>query len=87
MFQGERDEEPTRAAFVVSQDTAAKATERNRIKRLMRESFRLHLPRIQEGWPLVLLATRRSHGELKRQDFDRDLDDRLAEAGLYADAS
>ena len=73
---------PTRAAFVVSQKTASRATERNRIKRLMRESFRLRIPDLQEGWPLVFLATREAHGDLKRQDFDADLGTLLEQAGL-----
>ncbi len=84
LFRGEHDGKPSRAAFVVSQKTASRATERNRIKRLMRESFRLRIPRIREGWPLVILATRRAHGDLKRQDVDDELDALFREAQLYA---
>lgn len=84
LFRGRRDEDPSRAAFVVSQKTASRATERNRIKRLMRESFRLRIPRIREGWPLVILATRRAHGGLKRQDIDDELDALFREADVYA---
>lgn len=84
LFRGEADAKPTRAAFVVSRKTASRAVERNRIKRLMRESFRLRLPGLREGWPLVILATRRAHGELKRQDFDEEFDALFREAGLHA---
>jgi len=87
LFRGRHGEGPTRAAFVVSRKTAAKATERNRIRRLMRESFRLRIPRLREGWPLVFLATRRAHGKLKRQDFDEELDELLREAKLYANGA
>lgn len=84
LFRGDEDEKPTRAAFVVSRKTASRAVERNRIKRLMRESFRLRIPRLREGWPLVILATRHAHGDLKRQDFDEELDALFGEAGLHA---
>lgn len=85
MFRGERDDGPTRAAFVISEKSASQATLRNRIKRLMRESFRLLKPDLREGWPLVFLATRAVHDELSRQDFDRDVQDHLREAGILAD--
>ena len=45
--------------------------DRNRIKRLMKESYRQLLPQIKErGYWLVFLATRAAKPELKRQDFD-----------------
>lgn len=81
-FRGERDEKPTRAAFVVSRKSARQATDRNRIKRLMREGFRLLQPDFEEGWPLVFVATRAVHGDLKRQDFDEDIRKHLTEAGV-----
>jgi len=82
MFRGERDDRPTRAAFVISEKSASRATLRNRIKRLMRESFRLVKPDLQEGWPLIFLATRSVHEGLSRQDFDRDVRAHLREAGI-----
>ncbi|MFB6347407.1 MAG: ribonuclease P protein component [bacterium] len=86
LFLGERDDKMTRAAFVVSEKSASKATLRNRLKRLMRESFRLLQPELEEGWPLVFLAKRNVHSDLKRQHFDRDLQDLMGEAGILQDA-
>lgn len=86
MIRGTRDEDPTRAAFVVSQKTARRAVDRNRIKRLMRESFRQTTDRIEEGWPLVFLATRRARADLKRIDFDREMEALLEKANLYENA-
>lgn len=85
LFLGDADDNKTRAAFVVSEKSASKATERNRIKRLMRESFRLLQPELEEGWPMVFLAKRNVHDGLKRQDFDRDLRSLFGEAGVLAD--
>lgn len=82
LFHGERDDKLTRAAFIVSSKSASKATFRNRIKRLIRESFRLKQNDIEEGWPLVFVATRKVHKELRRQDFDRDLENHFEEAGI-----
>jgi ribonuclease P protein component len=83
LFRGDKDDGPTRAAFVISEKSASKATLRNRIKRLMRESFRLLQAEFDvEGWPLVFVATRSVHDDLKRQDFDRDISDQLRRAGV-----
>jgi ribonuclease P protein component len=85
MFRGERDDRPTRAAFVISEKSASRAVLRNRIKRLMRESFRLQQPNLREGWPLVFLATRSVHEDLTRQDFDREVRSHLRDAGILAE--
>lgn len=45
----------SRFAFVASRHVG-KAVKRNRAKRLLRESVRVHLPEIQPGWDLVLIA-------------------------------
>jgi ribonuclease P protein component len=87
LFRGQKTEGLTRAAFVVSEKSASKATLRNRIKRLMRESFRLLQPEFEdEGWPLVFVATRSVHEDLKRQDFDADIRGHLNRAGLIEGA-
>jgi ribonuclease P protein component len=87
LFRGQKTEGLTRAAFVVSEKSASKATLRNRVKRLMRESFRLlQTDFVEEGWPLVLVATRSVHGDLKRQDFDVDLRGHLKRAGIIEES-
>lgn len=78
------DDSPFRAAFVVSAKSASLATERNRIKRLFRESLRRRLDDLPPNHHVVLLATRKVHGDLKRQDIDRDLDPLLDESGLVS---
>lgn len=87
LFRGERDDAMTRAAFVVSEKSASGAILRNRIKRLMREGFRLLQPDLQEGWPLVFVATRAVNDDLSRQDFDDDIRAALRRAGIISDGS
>jgi ribonuclease P protein component len=45
-----------RAAYVVSRKVAGKATDRNRIKRRLREALRSFLPQVQGCPELVLIA-------------------------------
>lgn len=53
----------TRFAVVVSKKVAQKATERNRLKRLLRQALRQNLPGIQEGQDVVVVALPRFHPE------------------------
>ena len=76
------DQSPFRAAFVVSAKSASLATDRNRIKRLFRESLRRRLDELSPNYHVVLLATRQAHGDLKRQDIDHDLDPLLNKSGV-----
>ncbi|MBI2123686.1 MAG: ribonuclease P protein component [Candidatus Wildermuthbacteria bacterium] len=46
----------TRFGIVVSKQVAAKATDRNRIKRLLREAVKSCLPDIKEGHDIVLVT-------------------------------
>jgi ribonuclease P protein component len=56
-----------RLGLVVSSRVARRAVARNRIKRVIRESFRLQRPRLK-GWDVVVIArtgaVRQSNGEL-----------------------
>lgn len=81
------EDEPFRAAFVVSEKTASLATDRNRIKRLFRESLRLKLDDLGSGYHVVVLATRKAHADLNRRDVDRDLYPLLEEGGLLKEES
>lgn len=51
-----RDKEPSRFAFVVSAKIAKNASDRNTIKRRMRESLRLMVSDIKDGLDVVFLA-------------------------------
>ncbi|OGM10852.1 ribonuclease P protein component [Candidatus Woesebacteria bacterium RBG_16_34_12] len=50
------DEKPTRFAFVISKKVNKNASQRNRIKRAMRESVRQSLTHTVKGYDLVFLA-------------------------------
>lgn len=45
-----------RFGIVVSKQVAGKATERNRIKRLLREAMKSCMPEVQEGHDIVLVT-------------------------------
>lgn len=53
---GRGDQEPSRFAFVVSTKIAKNASDRNTIKRRMRESLRLMVSDIRDGLDVVFLA-------------------------------
>ena len=46
----------TRFGIVVSKQVAAKATDRNRIKRLLRESVKALMPDVREGYDIALVT-------------------------------
>ena len=73
-----------RLGVVASKRTFRHAVDRNRARRLLRESFRLHRHRLAEGVDLVLLARRRIL-DGKRADVDRDLLAALRKEGLLLD--
>lgn len=49
------DEEPARLGLSVSRKVGG-AVDRNRVKRLVRESFQLHVPKLRAGYDFVVVA-------------------------------
>lgn len=62
---------PSRFGFVVSTKISGKATERNRIRRQLKEAFRFFLSQINEGLDVVILVKKsilnKSFDEIKRE--------------------
>ena len=76
------DEGPARFGFTVTKRTAKKAVERNRIRRRLRETVRLHAAELHPGYDFVLIGRRKALSE----PFS-DLKATLAEALRQAAAS
>ena len=75
-----------RLGVVASKRTFRHAVDRNRARRLLRESFRLHRHLLAEGVDLVLLARHRIL-DGKRAEVDRDLLVALRKEGLLLDGA
>ena len=54
---------PARLGIVVAKKQLAKAVDRNRAKRLLREAFRAVGPDVPPGWDVVLVARRSLPGQ------------------------
>lgn len=72
-----------RAGFSVSKKIG-KSVVRNRVRRLIKEAFRLHIDDIKPGYDIIFIA-RTGHKELKYADIERSVMDVLKRAGLYVD--
>jgi len=70
----------SRAGFTASK-RVGKATKRNRAKRLLRESVRLHFEEIEPGWDIVLIA-RRSIVDAGFHEVEDDVLSLLSLAGI-----
>jgi len=75
-----------RLGVVASKRTFRRAVDRNRAKRLLRESFRLNRTRIQTSGDLVIIARRRILG-VKCQAVERELMWLLGKAGFAVNPS
>jgi ribonuclease P protein component len=80
--QGADRSNPTKVAFVVSTKVSKKATERNLLKRRLREIVRPSLPRLKSGLHVLVItkqqATRLTYGELQQE-----VEDVFAKARLW----
>jgi len=67
---GKNSFKKSRFGFVVSQKISKKATERNKVKRRLREIVRKKLPSIKEGMDIILIAKpeieNKEHQEIKK---------------------
>lgn len=60
-----------------------KATKRNRLKRLIRESYRLEKEKLQIGYNIVFLWNRRNIEEYKNIQIKNDMQNLFQKAGIY----
>jgi len=56
LFSGKEEEIPSQFAFIVSSKVSKKATERNRLKRILREEIRLLLKNIKGGFKVLFIV-------------------------------
>jgi ribonuclease P protein component len=71
----------SRFAVIVSTKIDKRATARNRIKRLVRESVRHILPQIAPGWDCVVMA-RANFADQKQPGVEKTIQMLLHQAGL-----
>ncbi len=82
VFQKRNDSEPSRFGFIVSNKVSKKATERNKIKRLLREAVSVFLKDTKSGRNVLFLAK----GALVGRKFDKLLEEvrqSLGSAGIF----
>lgn len=80
MIAGSNDLSHSRFAFAAAK-SFGKSNERNRVKRLMRESIRDHLGSIEDGWDILFIA-RREALDASYSQIDEALQKLLLDANL-----
>jgi ribonuclease P protein component len=71
---------PPRAAWVAGRRIGG-AVARNRARRLLREAWRAHAPRVQDGWEAVLVARAAIVGA-RAPELVEEVEELLREAGV-----
>ncbi len=72
----------SRFAFIVSNKISPKATERNQIKRVLREVVRKEIPKIKPGFDVLFLAKRSILGQ-ELSVIQREIQNVFQKSGLY----
>lgn len=75
-----------RIGVVVSSKTARKASQRNLIKRRIREAVRRKLPLIKESADIIIVAGRGLNKQTGFQAIDKDLEGLFLKAGIIRSA-
>lgn len=79
LFLKTNNEDMSKAGVVVSNKVSKKATERNRIKRVVRSFLRDYIDQIETGWKVVVVAGPEAAGT-DILDLRQDLADLLGES-------
>lgn len=75
--------EKSRFAVVVSKKTAPRAVDRNRIKRLVRETLRSNLPYIIHGYDSIVVFLKKPHEKPDLKAVSADIDFLLHRTRLF----
>ena len=78
----QNEKKTIRAGFVVSSRFSKKATERNRIKRLLREIFRQELPRMESTADVVIFAKKAAGRPDNYENTRKAMAELLQKSGL-----
>ena len=76
-----KDKNPTRFAFVISTKIAKNATDRNTLRRHMREAVRQELSEVRDGFDVAFLA-KTSITRIPAIDIMKEVRSAMREAGL-----
>ncbi len=73
------DQKKTRFGFIVSKKVSPKATERNKIKRILREQIRIRLPEIKKGFDMVIISKKEAL-EKNSKEIGREMEKMLVKS-------
>ena len=80
--RGEESPQPTRLGITATKKTIGDAHKRNRLRRVVREIFRLSLPQLKPGYTVIVNMTRASL-EMNSEQLRRNLYSVWRETGLF----